>query len=784
MNKMLNKLLATALFTAMIIGTMPIIMPAKAVPTQGFYILPTTVGFNTATTSVGFKFNVTVWIVTTIDTFSYQAKVKYNTTQIMADRADFTGVGKSLWLTPKSTTPVSAPIDNSTNPGVVFMGEALSGSDNKSASSGSLFWIEFEIMSAPTPGNTLTSSIFFDAADSFALDPDLATEPGFVNEPCAYSYAWAPPPKPHPEVINFTTNTFNEFGFWNGTTFDEYLNITNLSAGWFLTNATGNFTYNGTLLVVTSVVYNPLFVGPNSFANVSGNLGVFVQAPSSNPSGDVYIAKVTMMIIDQSSIPPKLFGSFYDSVRTLGLTLYSSFSSVGLIGVDPQPATLPIIVMNHLFVLPPYLSVSSATLGPGPVLGQQFNVTVSINNVVSAVHHLIGIQYRLQFNNTLLQAVAAYEGPYFPGWAALEPGSLGTFWFSSIEDPDGIWGPHVVMANMVFPNSTGIWNDPLPDGSGVVAIVTFQVMYQSFGEANITAPLTIADQAAVGLDNMVDQNLVDVPLMDPINGTYTITTNLPGRMIDEYGGAVNSGLIPLVGAPYLQFQAPYGGQGPNAPMDLVEPQSWVWLHANVTYNYWPVQFKNVAFEILMPNGTVYTKLSAFTDENGVATIGFRMPWPCDINTTSSSLIGVWTEISTVQLADVVISDIVQWHYDYLVHVWKVTTDMFQYNHGQCVQITFDYGSHAQQYYPALFVVSLVDELGVTVGIAMVDTTIGGTVFCQYKNVNGTTVEICIPKWAYAGIATIHINTFNWEPAQGGVAIAPEFVGPTIAIQPY
>ena len=105
------------------------------------------------------------------------------------------------------------------------------------------------------------------------------------------------------------------------------------------------------------------------------------------------------------------------------------------------------------------------------------------------------------------------------------------------------------------------------------------------------------------------------------------------------------------------------------------------------------------------------------------------------------------------------------------------------NHNECVQIHFEYGSHAQQTYPVLFIVSIVDNLGVTVGIATVQTTVGGTVFCQYKN-STADVEICLPKWAYAGIATIHINGFDIEPAEGGVAITPEWVGPTIAIQPY
>jgi hypothetical protein len=129
-------------------------------------------------------------------------------------------------------------------------------------------------------------------------------------------------------------------------------------------------------------------------------------------------------------------------------------------------------------------------------------------------------------------------------------------------------------------------------------------------------------------------------------------------------------------------------------------------------------------------------------------------------------------------------------YDFLVHIFKVTTDAYQYAHPgntvglpYCVQITFEYGSLAMQLYPALFVISIVDNLGVTVGIATVETTIGGAVYCTWAN--GTaTVEICLPKWAYAGIATIHIAGFNFEPSQGGVAITPEWVGPEIAIQPY
>src|SRR5208337_3376389 len=111
------------------------------------------------------------------------------------------------------------------------------------------------------------------------------------------------------------------------------------------------------------------------------------------------------------------------------------------------------------------------------------------------------------------------------------------------------------------------------------------------------------------------------------------------------------------------FPAPYGGQGANMPMDMVEPQSFVYFNAYVSYNGWPVQSKNVAFEITEPDGSLYMKTSAITDSDGIATIGIRMPWPCDPN-QDAALLGKWNEVSTVELADVVINDTLNFKYDY------------------------------------------------------------------------------------------------------------------------
>ncbi len=77
-----------------------------------------------------------------------------------------------------------------------------------------------------------------------------------------------------------------------------------------------------------------------------------------------------------------------------------------------------------------------------------------------------------------------------------------------------------------------------------------------------------------------------------------------------------------------------------------------------------------------------------------------------------------------------------------------------------------------------------DELIVPVGLALIETEVGGAEYCSYTNFTDTFC-IHIPKWAFAGIATIHVNAFDKDPTEGGVAWTPEFTPPpTIAIQPY
>jgi hypothetical protein len=249
---------------------------------------------------------------------------------------------------------------------------------------------------------------------------------------------------------------------------------------------------------------------------------------------------------------------------------------------------------------------------------------------------------------------------------------------------------------------------------------------------------------------------------DPINGQVTIvSTPAIGRVIDLYGGI-----------DCHPFPAPFGGQGLNQPMDMVWPQKEVCLHANVTYNFWPVQNKIVAFEVEGPNEFLF-KGTAITDEVGHAVLTFRMPWQCF---DAELYFGVYTVTATVDVACIVINDTMQFHYDYLINIFKVTTDKFYYGHCEDVVITVDYQSHAQQYYPAEFWVYISDELNQPIGYAVQTIQVGGAIFCQAKP--GRLVFIIhVPKWAFSGYAKIHVNCFNMNPTEGGFAWCPEYTCP-------
>ncbi|MGD0160468.1 MAG: cohesin domain-containing protein [Candidatus Bathyarchaeia archaeon] len=842
MNKALSKLLATVLITAMILGFLPAAMfrataapqsvPVATAPAPCLFLVGsvTNQGLDFYTSgvnaTVGGTFTVTAWINTTADEGGWVGAFTFNATQIHCMSVAFVAnsSSQSSWFfdntyyapgtgTPPfldSVTPPSAPDNVAGTIGEPSgFGEVLLGISVLPATAPfveELITMTFQWQAGAFSSLPAIGTIAWDPSVAFIVNTggsqDFATAYGNYN----YQIALPPPPPPQMPYVKITPETSTTFATITGptgydlnnevgTSFYEDVTIPN----WNAVNATVEVDYsNTTLLTVTNVTYGADWTGTPAIVSP----GVITLFAANNTNSPGTFAVIGFQILTQEIIPPYPMGYYDDSNMVVNSGTTVLYNTTGIVTRAADVNAPDVQVYGFLSVIPAQFVVQPPLTieGPNPCVGNTFVVNVTLNPGKS--NNVIGAQFVLQYNSTLMAPLSVAEGPFFPEWAAAANNGENTFLSTSINSNIGTWGPNVLFADIILPNETnGGWMPPFANASDVIAEITFQCLYQP-PTGSITSPLTILNDPSasfiVGLDGM--GNIVYPIMLAPINALYEVTTPAwqVGRMIDEYGGAVNSGhgyLLTGTDSPFpvtegndWAFPAPYGGQGANMPMDMVEPQSFVYFNAYVSYNGWPVQSKNVAFEITEPDGSLYMKTSAITDSDGIATIGIRMPWPCDPN-QDAALLGKWNEVSTVELADVVINDTLNFKYDYIIHITSVTTDMSMYNHGDTVTVYFNFTSYFMQQFPislpfpVLIEVSIIDNLGVTVGTATYTTTVGGAVFCTYSQYSGS-VQITIPKWAYAGIATINVAGFDGlEPVAGGVAITPLYVGPTILIMP-
>jgi len=379
----------------------------------------------------------------------------------------------------------------------------------------------------------------------------------------------------------------------------------------------------------------------------------------------------------------------------------------------------------------------------------QFSVDVVIKNV-DAGWRLAGTQFILTYNTTVLDVLGvAVGGPS----GFFEPFTPQTWNYSFVNEAAG----YIRIAYIIF----DIVHMTAPYGDGLIATITFNATYQEKFPISVTSDLNLEIDTEAGLTGMfANYKAEPIPTdpsenVPPVNGKYTLAGYVVGRVIDVY----------------TQYLDDYNGKGPETPSDMFWPQKEVILYAKVTYNEWPVQQKPVVFEVRAPDKTVMTVLTNITDEDGIAYVSFRMNWPC---VHPEDLFGVWTVTASVDIACIVVTDTLQFHYDYLVHWTSVTTDKAEYAHCETITITVNFTSHAMQTYWVCIVATLQDELNYpaitgTVGLWV---KIGGAVWCTPKPYT-LTLRIHVDKSVAAGEATIHVSALTNLPSFGGCALCPE-----------
>ena len=133
-------------------------------PGNSMWIEPDQIVLPNPTTSA---FNVTVWLNTSDLANAWQLYLVYNKNHLIATRTGYTGIGKSLWsgsLPVDTVTPMFGTYNSTHN--YVLYGEILK-NIAVIARSGSLCWVEFDVVQLLPPGQTWTGTVRLDLIGVF-----------------------------------------------------------------------------------------------------------------------------------------------------------------------------------------------------------------------------------------------------------------------------------------------------------------------------------------------------------------------------------------------------------------------------------------------------------------------------------------------------------------------------------------------------------------------------------------------------------------------------------------
>jgi hypothetical protein len=121
-------------------------------------------------------------------------------------------------------------------------------------------------------------------------------------------------------------------------------------------------------------------------------------------------------------------------------------------------------------------------------------------------------------------------------------------------------------------------------------------------------------------------------------------------------------------------QTPFNGIGANQSSDAYEPQDLVNLSALATYNGGPERNMPVAFQVNGPPNAFQNVSfvgSATTNDSGVGTFSFRIPWP---NVNAEEIIfGKWSTIATVDIAGKVVVDELTFQVGWIIRITGLST---------------------------------------------------------------------------------------------------------------
>lgn len=132
---------------------------------------------------------------------------------------------------------------------------------------------------------------------------------------------------------------------------------------------------------------------------------------------------------------------------------------------------------------------------------ETFDINITVSDILEGMG-VQAIQFRLQFNSTLLEVADVTEGSFMA-----QAGDTWLLWI--VEDDDPYYGTNTLVGTVLLPqlNTTegGIYT-AFPEGSGTVATITFRAIYQQIGLENppLSCDLTLTNTLIL---NVEQQNI-------------------------------------------------------------------------------------------------------------------------------------------------------------------------------------------------------------------------------------------------------------------------------------
>jgi len=224
--------------------------------------------------------------------------------------------------------------------------------------------------------------------------------------------------------------------------------------------------------------------------------------------------------------------------------------------------------------------------------------------------------------------------------------------------------------------------------------------------------------------------------------------------------------------PNIDIFTQRGGKGDSVPSDSFGPKEKVIIYANLTYNGGPIPEGHVTFEIRGPNDISLTCVDN-TNETGIATTSFRLPW---LEPNPEEAFGVWKVWTTAYEADIVVSDTLEFEYGWLVELLSLETGVT--SNGEWFTKTVFYQLDSIEAIVNLKSI-VFNPKNICLTFLITDSSDTPIIYkekqhlTQGKGIESLSIDLGkIPLEASVGIGILFINALT-RPPLGGIAYCPE-----------